>query len=230
MATATTKTKTKATQTKTQAKRTATQAKQTTQAAKSTAEQAQRTVKTLVTDSAYATLGVTDRAAAFVRSLNEVRVEAPEKLVELRRQAPEYVRTVRTQTVSTAQTLRDQARSQFDELAELGRKRAESIRRTRKTREARDQVDATRSQVKAAATSLGRAVGTNVEAAAKIVEKAGTTVSNRRQPQRTQPAADQRPYEERTVEELRERAAELNIEGRSQMSKDELVKALRDAS
>ena len=35
-------------------------------------------------------------------------------------------------------------------------------------------------------------------------------------------------YEERTVEELRERAAELDIEGRSEMNKEELIDALRN--
>ena len=34
-------------------------------------------------------------------------------------------------------------------------------------------------------------------------------------------------YDDRTVEELRDRAAELDIEGRSSMSKDELIDALR---
>ena len=36
------------------------------------------------------------------------------------------------------------------------------------------------------------------------------------------------PYEERTKDELRERAREVGIEGRSTMSKAELVEALRN--
>jgi hypothetical protein len=38
---------------------------------------------------------------------------------------------------------------------------------------------------------------------------------------------DRRTYEERTLEQLRERAGELQLEGRSAMSKDELIAALR---
>jgi hypothetical protein len=48
------------------------------------------------------------------------------------------------------------------------------------------------------------------------------------------PTQDRRPdgrtYEERSVEELRERAGELQLEGRSAMSKDELIAALRQHS
>lgn len=35
-------------------------------------------------------------------------------------------------------------------------------------------------------------------------------------------------YDDWTVDDLRERAAELDVEGRSSMTKDELIKALRD--
>lgn len=38
------------------------------------------------------------------------------------------------------------------------------------------------------------------------------------------------PLEKRTVEELRNRATELNIAGRSSMNKDELIRAIRDRS
>ena len=38
---------------------------------------------------------------------------------------------------------------------------------------------------------------------------------------------DRRPFAERSLEELRDRARELEIDGRSSMSKDELIAALR---
>ena len=98
-------------------------------------------------------------------------------------------------------------------------------------------------------------VGTAVEAADTTVETVESTVRERthqledelqhgrervEQPQASKadttkaasPKQDRRPdgrtYEERSLEELKERAGELQIEGRSSMSKDELIAALRN--
>jgi Rho termination factor, N-terminal domain len=57
--------------------------------------------------------------------------------------------------------------------------------------------------------------------------RSARTDASRNQPPRQERQADRRAYEERSIEELRDRARELQIEGRSTMSKDELVAALR---
>jgi len=56
--------------------------------------------------------------------------------------------------------------------------------------------------------------------------KAEATTGRQRVTQDTKP--DRRSFEERNVEELRDRARELEIEGRASMSKDELIAALRE--
>jgi len=61
-------------------------------------------------------------------------------------------------------------------------------------------------------------------------EKAEKAEADKPKPHKQEPKVDRRPFEERSLEELRERARELDIEGRSAMSKDELVAALRKQS
>lgn len=68
-------------------------------------------------------------------------------------------------------------------------------------------------------------------------EIAARTVNQQRQKEgRTQNATSggtgnpNTPLEERTVQQLHNRAAELDIDGRSEMNKDELVKAIREAN
>jgi hypothetical protein len=95
--------------------------------------------------------------------------------------------------------------------------------------------------VEAAATTMA-AVETTVDERLRRVEHLVDVAEdeqeqrNRERPQAQAPTAgspkqdnrpDGRTYEERSVEELRERAGELQIEGRSSMSKDELIAALR---
>jgi hypothetical protein len=64
--------------------------------------------------------------------------------------------------------------------------------------------------------------GASKEKAARIAnaKAGGTDVSSK--------GGKAEDYEERTKEELEERARELDIEGHSQMSKDELIDALRN--
>ncbi len=64
--------------------------------------------------------------------------------------------------------------------------------------------------------------GESKEKAARIAnaKSAGENVSKK--------GGEGESYEDRTKEELEERAAEIGIEGRSNMSKDELIDALRN--
>jgi len=57
--------------------------------------------------------------------------------------------------------------------------------------------------------------------------RSATTDAAKSQPSKQDRTPDRRTYEERSIEELRERARELQLEGRSTMSKDELIAALR---
>lgn len=66
--------------------------------------------------------------------------------------------------------------------------------------------------------------GASKEKAARISNAAAAT-SREEVGQR---GGDAGSYEDHTVDELRKRAAELDIEGRSSMSKDELIDALRN--
>jgi hypothetical protein len=82
------------------------------------------------------------------------------------------------------------------------------------------------------------AVKAEAERAQRVVERVeptpaprpGKAETGKPKAREQEPKVDRRPFEERSLEELRERARELDIEGRSAMSKDELVAALRKQS
>jgi hypothetical protein len=66
--------------------------------------------------------------------------------------------------------------------------------------------------------------GESKEKSARIANSA----ANRSRTQVSSKGGQSPPYDDWTVDELRERAAEIGIDGRSSMDKDELIEALRD--
>lgn len=196
---------------KTSSRRASTTAKDTT---KRTADQArragtaaQRTVATVVADAGYATVGLSDTAIAFARTLpTKLQAETP-KLVE---ETPRRVE----QRVST---LRNNAEREFNVLAERGRNIVGQLsKRNSAGQRAADQARTARTQLKAATTSLRKAVFSGAEAVESTVDSAG------RQAEREQ-------YEAMTVAELQDIARRKGVENRSEKTKSELITALLNA-
>lgn len=185
------------------AERTRAQARQTTVKAQQTAEQAERTVESALKDAGYATLGAGDAALALTRSVGRNVRRLPQRAM----QAPAAVGTL------TGRALRS-VRDGYVELSTRGRVLTGQVRRNTRVQEATQQVSTARSQVKAAATSLAKAAEKNVEALGEAVDAVGT-------------APQDLDLEDLKVDQLRELAAELDVEGRSQMDKAELVEAIR---
>lgn len=138
-----------------QAARTTGPAARTTGQATRTAEQAERTVRELARDGAYAALGVGDSAVGLLRSL-------PRRAGEL----PGDVRSAVGGLVTTAG-------KGLDSYARRGRGVARSITGSRPTRRAVAQGKVARSQVKAATTSVRKAVDEGVDAAGSAAGKVG---------------------------------------------------------
>jgi len=104
------------------------------------------------------------------------------------------------------------------------------------------QADAVAETVESTSRETLREIDDTVQAEAKraqqVVERVEQTPApkpekaeaDKPRPRKQEPKVDRRPFEERSLEELRERARELDIEGRSALSKDELVAALRKQS
>jgi polyhydroxyalkanoate synthesis regulator phasin len=99
------------------------------------------------------------------------------------------------------------------------------------------QVDTALETVDTAVAAVETTVGKGVRRVEDLIEAAQAEQEQRDPKQPQAPKAespqqdrkfDGRTYEERTLEELRERAAELQLEGRSAMNKEELITALRD--
>ena len=171
------------------------------------AREARRTTVALLRDGGYATIGATDAAVAYVRKLSEraeqLRVDLPD-LKALRD---------RDELSASLREFGSTVEERFEALAGRGREVVESLQRNRPTQAAAQRADVARSQVKAAATSVAKAG----EATGAAVQEGAASVGD-------DGAVD---YQALTVEQLRELARERGITGRSDMTKAQLVSALR---
>ena len=104
------------------------------------------------------------------------------------------------------------------------------------TRQVASAVDRIDGAVEAADTAVDTVETTGIATARRIEgelqriaqPQASTGDAPKAEPPTQDGKPDRRTYEERSIEELRDRARELDIEGRSAMSKDDLVAALRN--
>lgn len=102
-------------------------------------------------------------------------------------------------------------REGFAEMSERGRELVRRVEQQPSTRQAARQGRRARAQAGAAATSARRAARRTAQATRQGARAAGSSTV----------------YEDRTYDELYQLATERNIEGRSNMTKEQLIEALR---
>jgi hypothetical protein len=209
-----------------------------------------RSLPRRIVDTIRATLGRGRATLARMRPINRPRGQAPRQADAVGKHTPGRLRHLRErsvagtrhlagQSVTTARSLPARVARQLSRLARRGPGTAGKIDTIPGTGEPVDRAHTARNLTKAAATpSAGRAANRRPGAAERAapakgrqVEPAkgrgGTRRTSQRQA-RPRQAKRRQDLEHQTVRQLRERAREAGVQGRSSMTKDQLIKALRE--
>lgn len=140
----------------------------TTAKTRSTAKQTERNARALLTDGAYAAVGLGDSTVELLRTL-------PVQVDKLRTEAPKTFESFLSpaELKTRLEVARKDAEKEFEAFATRGRTVVESISNSAATRRALEQTRTARAQVRAAVTSVRRAVGQSVDAAEAATDKVG---------------------------------------------------------
>lgn len=158
-----------------------------------------------------------DRTRTFVRDMPYAALGAAVHNVERVRKSVRYVFEAPSRAVESARRSPERMQEVFEQRAERGRRIVDRVSERDGIDKAAEQAKTARSKAKGLGTSVTRVFRTAAEAFEDAAEA-------------TFEPQDNRPYEERTMDELRELASERAIVGRSGMNKKQLVSALRKSS
>ena len=205
-----------------------------------------RSLPRRIVDTIRATLGRGRATLGRMRPSNRPRRQAPRQADAAGKHTPGRLRHLRERTVAGTRHLAGQSVTAARSLpARVGRQLSTLARRSRGMAAKIDPIPGTvqpvepaRNLTKAAAPSAGRAANRRPGAAERAAPANGRQVEPAKGPGRThrtsqrqaQPrqAKRRQDLEHQTVRQLRERAREAGVQGRSSMTKDQLIKALRE--
>lgn len=134
-------------------------------------------VKSIVTDSAYATVGAGDLAVSVARDLpgrlDTLRKEQATLVKEAPAKAQSFVKEAPSKLQNEINEQLSSVRGEVQTYATRGRKLVNSISDANATKKALSQTETARSQVKGAVTSIRKAVEQSQQAAQKAVSRLG---------------------------------------------------------